>query len=142
MGSNPSSIQPPGSREYTGAGSDEYRTTVKPKQYEFVCTTCARNGKHAEASTLCKTCRDFLCFKCLQWHFKYRADHVDDMVGLDEMRKLGVQGPILMATEKCLAHDGEPWNLFCQKDGVAGCKQCMAQDHRYVCSYLYTCILS
>ena len=125
-----------------GSRSDAYRTTLKQKQYEFVCTTCARNGKTAEASTLCNACRDFLCFKCLKWHFKYKGDHVDDLVGLDGMRKLGVQGPPLMPREKCLAHDGKPWNLFCEKDGVAGCKQCMTQDHRYVCSYLYTCILS
>lgn len=127
MGSTPSK----GLRENLGTGSDEYRTTIKHKQYEFVCTTCARNGKDADASNLCKACRDILCFKCLQWHFKYRADHVDDMVGLEGMRKLGPQGPPVLPMEKCLEHDGKLWNMFCQKDGVAGCQRCMEQDHRY-----------
>lgn len=137
MGASTSKIEQPGSGEHPDIGSDVYRTALKQKQYEFVCTTCARSGKHADASNLCNAaCRDFLCFKCLQWHFKFRADHIDDMVGQYEMQKLGPQGPPVMPTEKCNAHDGEPWNMFCQKDGVAGCKQFMAQDHRYVCSCL------
>ena len=91
MGSSPSEFQPPGSGEIPGTGSDEYSTTIKQKQYEFMCTTCAWDGKHAEASTLCKACRDFLCFKCLQWHFKFRADHIDDMVGQYEMQKMDIR---------------------------------------------------
>ena len=127
MGSTPSTSI----RESLDRGSDEYKTSIKHKQYEFVCTTCARNGEHTEASTLCKACRDLLCFKCLQWHFKFRADHVDDMVGLNEMRKLGPQVPPLMPTENCSVHDGEPWNMFCLNDSIAGCQRCMIQDHRY-----------
>ena len=137
MGSNPSKIQTPDSINTTTSitGSDEYSATVKPEQHEFlfVCTTCARGNKHVNASNLCTICKDYLCFYCLQWHGKYRSDHVDDMVGLDEMRKLGTQGPPVMPTEKCVAHDGEVWNMFCPKDEVAGCKRCMEQDHRYTC---------
>ena len=136
MGAKASKSHRLGSGENLGTGSNEYKTSKKHKQYKFVCTTCARNGKTVDASNLCKACRDFLCFKCLQWHFKYRVDHVDDMVGLYEMQKLGPQAPPMMPTEKCLAHDGQPWNMFCHKDGVAGCKQCMTQYHRYVCLYL------
>ena len=143
MGSNPSKIKISDSTINSDITRyDEYQTTVKPKQYEFVCTTCARENKHANASNLCTICKDYLCFKCLQVHCIYRSGHVEDMVGLDEMRKLGVQGPTVMPKEKCVTHGGEVWTMFCPKDGVAGCKWCMQQDHRYACNLQFEFVIS
>ena len=130
MGSNPSKQQRTDSENNTASGSDEYRTSVKHKQYEFVCTTCARNYKHVGASIYCKSCQDHLCFRCLQWHGKYRDNHFDDLIDKEETRKLGVQGSPVMPTEKCLDHDDKLWSMFCQKDGIAGCPQCMDENHR------------
>ena len=134
MGNKTSKLLRPNSGHNTTAGSDEYRTSVKHKQHkqnEFMCTTCARNSKHVSASIYCKSCQDHLCFRCIQsWHSKYRSNHVDDLIGQDEMRQLGVQGSPVMPTEKCWDHDNKVWNMFCQKDGIAGCQSCMHESHR------------
>ena len=113
------------------SGSGEYRITVKPKQFEYRCTMCARDGIEVDARTLCKACRDCLCLKCLQWHSQHRFDHVEAGVGVDSMRKMRFLGPAVMPSKKCLVHAGEMCTMFCLKDSVAGCKRCMEEEHKY-----------
>ena len=43
MGSNPVKQQRPNSGDITADRSDESKSSDKPEEYDFVCTTCARD---------------------------------------------------------------------------------------------------
>ena len=98
------------------------------------CSSC---DEGSNASSLCKTCNDFLCDNCVKAHQRVRLtkDHHIERLNLVQFSPPSfhaVQSPNLFTDRSqsvCERHENEILRLFCDTCSQAICRECTMSEH-------------
>lgn len=86
-------------------------------EIEFPCSPCNRKNKWNNAVKYCEGCDDNMCEECIQNHNSFPSISGHTMTSHLRVFKM------------CKKHLGKKLDMFCEKDGIVGCKECMKLQH-------------
>lgn len=91
------------------------------------CKPCLNDTKEEPATTLCRSCMEFLCEGCTSYHKKLTITKDHEVVPLDEINK-----SLYLETEEdyCNKHDFRYLDLFCFDHDTPCCSVCSVTEHK------------
>lgn len=103
--------------------------TASDHSISYPCDSCQFHGTEKEASNFCKSCKEYLCRNCTEWHKRFRATRNHKIIrGKDQIKKDETADSDIIVS--CLCDQGLEASFYCDEHDDVICQTCKTLKHR------------